>query len=630
MDGMGLGGGLVGGIGGGGWQTNTDSPTMNDDGVVLSLFQQVLFFLLSLIIAENFPLEAIALLPPLLRRKLFLLLPILNLHRIERQCPVATEGITMEKVWEELFNERLCKHTKWVAEPHSLKLIVDDEHCNLGIGSNPLGMNIMKGLLGVVLVVPLTEDFTQIRVRGFEQIKGRICHYLYCQDTQNKKFYCSPKHIHLFPENQYHNETNVLKSTVLEVVTVLLEHCPLEVSSLSIGTLIGVPSVNLEDIEFCRLLNHVHTLEVQVPGYCYYNIRDEFPLQSCRGFIEALLNVFVSNPDSALQNLHLDMYSSSHSKLTMRYYHMLIEVIGMFFSPVSTRSDVVPFLKLKKLRIATKLLKSEEIGKVVDVINHQEDLEVLELSSKTTQRRYPNPAHNALFQAAGKCFLKPTFQCLTLKDFHVATSAFLDLQHHFLVSFVRREQKLILKDTKIYSSGDRKNVSCSSENAACTKSLSVLKCSVTDVGIFSTADIASGILSHPGTKYVDMSGSLDHMDLHKLTASLEKGAGTLRLLDLSDTDLSTIIVRVGPLLDAIFHLPHLDELELVLKGCRLQRKDLEQLYCRWEQESCGRKLRNRSCGQSLRKLCVCGNRLPKDKSNLQLMAHSLCHHACSQ
>ena len=600
------------------------SPMMNDDGGVLSLFQQVLFFLLSLITVGKFPLEAFALLPPLLRRKLFLLLPILNLHRIERQCPVATKGITMEKVWEELFNERLCRETKWLAEPHSLKLRIDGEHCYMEeVGHFPRRLR-MKDVFRVVLAVPFTKDFTKIsiRVKGFKRIKGDVCTWWACQDCKRYKFYCPSKWLHHFRKISFGKEE--FNSAFLDAVTILLEHTPLEIDFLSIGELSGLSSmnVNLGVAEFNHLLSHVHTLEMKLSRPYHDDVGH-------RSFIEALLNALVSNPNSTLQNLQLNIHSFAKST---KYCQMLINIIIMFFSPVSTRSDVVPFLKLKTLRIATKLsLKSAGaklvLRKLVDVIIHQEELEVLELSS--TCQNCPSPANETLFQAAGKCFLKPTFQCLTLEEFHVTTTTFLDIQHHFLVSFARREQKLILKATKIYSSGDRKNVSYSSENAACTKSLSVLGCSATDVGIFSTADIVSGILSHPGTKYVDMSGSLDHIDLLKLTASLEKGAvGTLKLLDLSDTDLSTIIVRVGSLLDAIFHLPHLDELELVLKGCRLQRKDLEQLYCKWEQESCGRKLRNRSCGQSLRKLCVCGNSLPKDKSNLQLMAHSLCHHAC--
>ena len=599
-----------------GRQTDSQSSSTMDDGGVLSLFQQVLFFLFSLVTAGNFPLQAISLLPPLLRRKLFLLLPILNLHRIERQCPVATEGITMEKVWEELFNERLCRETKWL-EPRNLKLRFAGEHWDLvDVGSSSLALG-MKDLLRVVLAVPLTEDFTQSRMRGFEQITVRICHW-HCQECKKQKFYCSPKYIHLF------QKPAALESTILEVITVLLEH--FELHSLSIGILTGNPSVNLEGVEFCRLLNHIHTLEVQVTK-CQYT---SDTLESSRTFTEALLNVLVSNPQSALRNLHLNVYSFT------KYCKTLINAIAMFFSPMSTRHDVVPFLKLKKLGITTTKVSLRSavaklvLRKMVDIVNHQEELEVLELSSiYTCDQNCPSLAHEALFQAAGKCFLKPTFQCLTLEKFHVTTPTVLDIQHHFLVSFAHREQKLILKATEIYSSGDRQNVSYSAENAACTKSLSILGCSVTDVGLFSTADIASGVLSHPGTKYVDMSGSLVHIDLLKLTASLEKGAGTLKLLNLSNTNLSTIIVRAGPLLDAIFNLPHLDELELVLKGCRLQVEDFDQLYCKWEQESCGRKLRNRKCGQSLRKLCVCRNALPEDKSNLELMAHFLCHHDCS-
>ena len=515
-----------------GRQTDSQSSsTMPNDGRArsfqpLSLFQQVLFFLFSLVTAGKFPLQAIALLPPLLRRKLFLLLPILNLHRIERQCPVATEGITMEKVWEELFSERLCRETKWLAKPRSLKLRFDGEHWDLvDVGSGSLGM---KDLLRVVLPVPLTEDFTQSRMRGFEQITVRICHW-HCQECKKQKFYCSPKHIHLFTENRYPNppfEMTALESTILEVITVLLEHCPLELHSLSIGILTGNPSVNLEGVEFCRLLNHIHTLEVQVTK-CQYT---SDTLESSRTFTEALLNVLVSNPHSALRNLHLIEYNFSKCCKTLN------NAIAMFFSPMSTRNDVVPFLKLKKLGITTTKvsLKSAATAKlvlreIVDIVNHQEELEVLELSGTCNQKR-PSIAHEALFQAAGKCFLKPTFQCLTLTHWHMTTPTVLDIQHHFLVSFAHREQKLILKNMTIYSSSDRKNVFYSSENAACRKSLSVLGCSSTDVRLFSTADIASEVLSHPGTKYVEISGNLVNSDLLKLTASLEKSTGTLKLL----------------------------------------------------------------------------------------------------
>jgi len=143
---------------------------------------------------------------------------------------------------------------------------------------------------------------------------------------------------------------------------------------------------------------------------------------------------------------------------------------------------------------------------------------------------------------------------------------------------------------------------------------------MTDEGIFSTADIASGILLHPGVKSVEMTRSLDHVDIYKLTAALERGTGTLKHLDLSGYNMSSIIVRAGPFFCALFHLPHLSELELVLNSCSLNVEDFDDLYRLWEKESSGKKRRR----QSLRKLCVYGNILPEDKSNLDMMARSLC------
>jgi len=125
---------------------------------------------------------------------------------------------------------------------------------------------------------------------------------------------------------------------------------------------------------------------------------------------------------------------------------------------------------------------------------------------------------------------------------------------------------------------------------------------------------------HTTVKSVEMTHSLMHMDFYKLTAALERGTGTLQFLNLSGHDLSSIIVEAGSFFCALFHIPHFSELELVLKSSNLNVADFDQLYRLWEKESSGKKQR----GQSLRKLCVCGNVLPMDKSNLGMMVRSLC------
>ena len=117
--------------------SSREGSTVPDGGVVFPLFQQVLFFLLSLISAGTFPLEMLALLPPLQRRKLFLLLPVVDLHRLERRSPSATEGIDMAKIWKEIFNERLCQFTRWLTEPMKLELnICRDGYCCLSTQSS--------------------------------------------------------------------------------------------------------------------------------------------------------------------------------------------------------------------------------------------------------------------------------------------------------------------------------------------------------------------------------------------------------------------------------------------------------------------------------------------------------------
>ncbi len=105
-----------------------------------------------------------------------------------------------------------------------------------------------------------------------------------------------------------------------------------------------------------------------------------------------------------------------------------------------------------------------------------------------------------------------------------------------------------------------------SESAARRKSLSVVRCIMSDLELSSAADIASGILAYPGIKCVNLAYSLDRVDFYKLTTALQAGAGTLRLLNLTGCNLSSIIARAEPLFCAIFHL---SELELVLESCSL-------------------------------------------------------------
>ncbi len=224
-----------------------------------------------------------------------------------------------------------------------------------------------------------------------------------------------------------------------------------------------------------------------------------------------------------------------------------------------------------------------------------------------------------------KCFHKPAFQCLTLEDFHVEASSVLDVQQELLVSSTCEDQQLVLKNMRIDSSisDSQRTLSFASESAARRKALSIVNCKMSDV--FSAADIASGILAHPGIKCVNLAYSLDRVDLYKLTTALQAGAGTLRLLNLTGCNLSSIIVRAEPLFCAIFHLPKLSELELVLEDCSLSAGDLDELFRLWEKESCGNRRRTRSCPR-LRKLCVCRNiTLPSDMSNLETMVHFLCY-----
>ena len=598
---------------------------MLDGGVVgFSLFQQVLFFLLSLISAGNFPLEVLALLPPLQRRKLFLLLPVVDLHRLERRSPSATEGIDMAKIWEEIFNERLCQCTRWLTEPMKLELSICAEpyrYCRLsGAGRSDL-LNRVE-VLCVLFAVPFKEYCLGMRrTGGLEQIKHNICGRCHswdcredctwcCKNCKQYKFYCSPKYLHLFRSAVL----DKLDPSFLEAATVVLDTFPFEIDTLSVDSMTEIPPINIAEAPFCYLLGHISTLEIRLfPNFSEDN----------KSFLEALLELLISK--STLQNFHLDM--CAHNRSTSKPYGAVVQTIASFFSP---GQDVTPFLKLRKIKIRANFskFKEMEIKKIGAIINNQQQLESLKISSVTARRTHRCfSTHKKFFQVMLSCFLKSTFQCLTLNKLHINASALLDVEQHFLNSTACRKQQLVLKDVHVHSFDKRKDVTYAPESAACTKSLSIIRCSMDDVGLFSAADIASGIFLYPGILEVKLLRCLDHIDVHKLAAALAKGTGTLRVLDLSGFNLSSITVRASPLLDAIFHLPHLSELELVLENCHLQAEDFDQLFCEWEKASCRRKstrTRKQRCGQSLRKLCVCGNSLPVDTSNLEVMANTLC------
>ena len=604
---------------------------MLDGGVVgFSLFQQVLFFLLSLISAGTFPLEVLGLLPPLQRRKLFLLLPVVDLHRLERRSPLATEGIDMAKLWEEIFNERLCQCTRWLTEPMKLKLNIGAgsyKYCYLsGAGRGDL-LNYVE-VRRVLFAVPFKDCLVMRRTGGLEQIKHNTCGRCHswdcyddckwcCKNCKQYKFYCSPRDFHLFPEYFHSAVLNNLDQSFLEAATVILDTFPFEIDTLSVDSTTEIPPINIAEAPFCYLLEHISTLEIRLfPNFS----------EDSKSFLEALLEVLVSK--ATLQNFHLNMCARKRAiRSTSKPYGAVVQTIALFFSP---GQDVIPFLKLRTIKITANFsqFKEMEIKKLVAIINNQQQLESLEISSVTARRTHRCfSTHKKIFQVMLSCFLKSTFQCLTLDQLHINASALLDVQQDFLNSTACRKQQLVLKNVHVYSFDKRKDVTYAPESAACTKSLSVSRCSMDDVGLFSAADITSGILLYPGIQEVKLSHCLDHIDVYKLAAALAKGTGILRVLHLSGFNLSSIAVRASPLLDAIFHLPHLSELELVLENCHLQAEDFDQLFCEWEKASCRKKstrTRKQRCGQSLRKLCVCGNSLPVDTSNLEVMANTLC------
>ena len=579
-----------------------------------SLFNQVLLVLVSFISGGIFPLEALALLPLVTRRRLFLLLPMMDLHRLERHHPGVTGGIDMAKVWKEVFTERLCGGMTWLTESHTLQIIITGDHCYFKVSTED-GDCVHDKIFAteiqrVLCAIPLTSDLAKGRVSGIEKIRGRICCRWNCTDCRHHTFFCSSNYSYL-------NVDRMGDPPNLETVVALVtEIFPLQIdSTLVIGALAGLvtPPFSVEQPQFHHLLCHFQTLRFTLTGWIWS--QDIF---HARKFLEALLDSLVSNPQSNLQNLHLCLYSDRISKLQCTRKFIMDDLLS-FFS-VSKSSVVTPFLHLKELHIEVRAVK-HDIKKFVAIITHQKKLERLQIYSTVSKsRRQHTPVYDALFKAVEGCFRKPTFQCLVVENFVVKAATILDILQEFLVSTACQDQQLILKGLAIDSSDVRRSVSYASESKACKKSLTIEKCSMTDVGIFSTADLASGVLLHPGIKSVVISDSLDHVDLYKLTAALERGTGTLKHLDLSGCNLSSIIVRAEPLFRALFHLPHLSELELVLNGCSLKVEDFGQLYRLWEKESSGKKRRK----ESLRKICVRHNTLPQDKSNLEMMARSLC------
>ena len=584
-----------------------------------SLFNAVLLVLISYISGGNFPLDALSFIPLVTRRRLFLLLPMVDLHRLERHHPAATDGINMAKIWKEVFAERLCEGLRWLTESHALQVTVTGNRCYFRVSTEE-GVCIYDHIYAtdiqrVLCAIPLPPDLAKGGVGLLKKIRCRICSQWNCKECQDHKFFYSSKYARLCAEG-------VTVTPNLEtIVSLVTEIFPVQIdSTLVIGALGGLvtPPFNATQPEFHHLLCHFQTLQFTLCGFITW---DQDVTHACK-FLEALLYSLVSNPQSKLQNLHLCLCRTRYrnSKPELSYYKFIMDAISPFFT-VSKSSNFTPFLHLKGLQIEVKATK-QDVRKLVAIITSQVELEQLHILFICSSRKQRTPCctFDALFKAVEGCFHKPTFRCLIVEDFRLTTATVLDILQEFLVSTACQDQQLTLKNLKIDSSNVRRSITYASESKVCRKSLSVERCSMTDEGIFSTADIASGILLHPGIKSVEMTRSLDHVDIYKLTAALERGTGTLKHLDLSGYNMSSIIVRAGPFFCALFHLPHLSELELVLNSCSLNVEDFDDLYRLWEKESSGKKRRR----QSLRKLCVYGNVLPEDKSNLEMMARSLC------
>ena len=509
----------------------------------------------------------------------------------------------MDKFWKEILKERLCEATKWLTKPAILTLKFEEFECTCRSSSSQMS-DILKqvGVCCVLFAVPFKENVSTGRKVVFQQIKSNIC---WCRDCERYKFYCSPKYLPFFAQYYW----SPADSFFIEAVTVLLDIFPLKLERVLVTLPVLYRKPMITKAPFQCLLRHVYTLEIY--GSQYFSERSS-------SFLKGLLEGLVSN-SSTLQYLYLNI---DHSRSSYQKYGEVISTIAPYCSPMLKSQDVDPLLSLKVVKIAAnfRMLKSVEIKELTAIINSQEDLETLEIlaediSAMNTYSLRNYHLQREIFQVMASCFQKPNFQCLILENLYVKTSVLLDVEYHFLRSTACRKQQLVLRNLRVHSFDIRKNITYASESTVHTKSLSVINCRIEG-----EIDIASGILLYPGIQELELRSEHHCPDpaatgiLYKLIAALEKGTGTLQCLDLTGFDLSSIIVKASPLLDAIFHLPHLSELELVLKNCHLQEEHLDQLYCEWEKKS---------RGQTLRRLCVCGNMLPVDTSNLEMMAKTL-------
>jgi len=178
------------------------------------------------------------------------------------------------------------------------------------------------------------------------------------------------------------------------------------------------------------------------------------------------------------------------------YYEIIMNGILSFFS-LSESSDVTPFFAPEGLHVEVRAVK-EDVKKIIAIITDQVELERLQVSPIFSPHKCRTFLYDALFKAVERCFHRPTFHCLIVKNFHLTTTTILDVLQGFLVSTACQEQQFMLKNVTIDSSDVKKSISYASDSQVCRKSLRVEGCSVTDEGIFSIVDIASVILLHPG------------------------------------------------------------------------------------------------------------------------------------
>ena len=234
--------------------------------VVDTLFQQVLLFLLSLISDESFPLGALALLPPLQRRRVLVFLPLVDLHGLP---PSVTVGIDMDKFWKEVFTERLCEETKQLTKPTKLELVIEsrDSRILMDCPSSEYSSSILSKdcVHRLLFAVPFKEDLSVRRKSGFQRIED-TGYTKWCKGCKNYKFYCLPKCVSLFMsccEVEVHPLVT-LTSSFLMAVTVLLDIFPLEIDTLTLcmDNMTEIPSTIME-APFCRIVHHVCTLKIK-------------------------------------------------------------------------------------------------------------------------------------------------------------------------------------------------------------------------------------------------------------------------------------------------------------------------------------------------------------------------------